>query len=148
LGRHSVECGLVGCSCGLWNDCENGHLSKQCTAAQLVFQNGDYFGRTVNIGARITDYARSGEVLVSDAVAAATDGFHAARYHPRARLAQGANGARSPSTPLSAPTDAGLAPSPGQASGGAPRSAELIALGPILPGCLLGTVVRYSQLFN
>jgi class 3 adenylate cyclase len=48
----------------------------------LVFQNGGYFGRTVNIGARITDYARSGEVLVSDAVAAATDGFHAARYQP------------------------------------------------------------------
>jgi adenylate cyclase len=48
----------------------------------VVFQNGDYFGRTVNIAARITDYARPGEVLVSDEVVAATDGFQAARYQP------------------------------------------------------------------
>ena len=33
----------------------------------VVFQEGDYFGRTVNIAARITDYARPGEVLVSEA---------------------------------------------------------------------------------
>jgi class 3 adenylate cyclase len=26
----------------------------------VVFQDGDYFGRTVNVAARITDYARPG----------------------------------------------------------------------------------------
>jgi adenylate cyclase len=46
----------------------------------VVFQNGDYFGRTVNVAARITDYARPGEVLISDEVVAATDGSQAARY--------------------------------------------------------------------
>jgi adenylate cyclase len=34
----------------------------------VVFQEGDYFGRTVNIAARIADYARPGEVLVSQDV--------------------------------------------------------------------------------
>jgi adenylate cyclase len=36
----------------------------------VVFQDGDYFGRTVNVAARIADYARPREVLVSEAVAA------------------------------------------------------------------------------
>ena len=41
----------------------------------VVFHDGDYFGRTVNVAARITDYARPREVLVSAEVAAAvTDG--------------------------------------------------------------------------
>ena len=47
----------------------------------VVFQNGDYFGRTVNVAARIGDYARPGEVLVSEDVAAA-DGADAVRYEP------------------------------------------------------------------
>jgi adenylate cyclase len=34
-------------------------------AGPVVFQEGDYFGRTVNIAARIVEYARAGEVLVS-----------------------------------------------------------------------------------
>jgi adenylate cyclase len=34
-------------------------------AGPVVFQDGDYFGRTVNVAARIADYARPGEVLVS-----------------------------------------------------------------------------------
>lgn len=34
----------------------------------VVFQGGDYFGRTVNIAARIGGYARPGEVLVSQDV--------------------------------------------------------------------------------
>jgi class 3 adenylate cyclase len=46
----------------------------------VVFQNGDYFGRTVNIAARISDYARPGEVLVSDEVAAAARNPEAIRY--------------------------------------------------------------------
>lgn len=35
----------------------------------LVFRDGDYFGRTVNVASRITDYARPGEVLISDRAA-------------------------------------------------------------------------------
>jgi adenylate cyclase len=37
-------------------------------AGPVVYQEGDYFGRTVNIAARIADYARPGEVLVSQEV--------------------------------------------------------------------------------
>jgi class 3 adenylate cyclase len=40
----------------------------------VIFQEGDYFGRTVNIAARITDYARPGEVLVSQEVVDSADG--------------------------------------------------------------------------
>jgi class 3 adenylate cyclase len=40
-------------------------------AGPVLFQEGDYFGRTVNVAARIADYARRGEVLVSDEVVAA-----------------------------------------------------------------------------
>jgi adenylate cyclase len=43
-------------------------------AGPVVFQDGDYFGRTVNVAARIAEYARPGEVLVSQAVVDATDG--------------------------------------------------------------------------
>ena len=41
-------------------------------AGPVIFQEGDYFGRTVNVAARIADYARRGEVLVSDEVVAAS----------------------------------------------------------------------------
>jgi adenylate cyclase len=37
-------------------------------AGPLIFQDGDYFGRTVNMAARIAAYARAGEVLVSEDV--------------------------------------------------------------------------------
>jgi class 3 adenylate cyclase len=37
-------------------------------AGPVVFREGDYFGRAVNLAARIADYARPGEVLVSEAV--------------------------------------------------------------------------------
>jgi len=40
----------------------------------VVFQEGDYFGRTVNLAARIAEYARPGEVLVSQEVVDAVDG--------------------------------------------------------------------------
>jgi adenylate cyclase len=43
-------------------------------AGPLVVQEGDYFGQTVNVAARIADYARPGEVLVSDAVVRASGG--------------------------------------------------------------------------
>jgi adenylate cyclase len=42
-------------------------------AGPVVFQDGDYFGRTVNLAARIADYARPGEVVVSQEVVEATD---------------------------------------------------------------------------
>jgi len=48
----------------------------------VVFQQGDYFGRTVNVAARIGDYARPGEVLVSDAVVATTGDLPGVRYEP------------------------------------------------------------------
>jgi adenylate cyclase len=37
-------------------------------AGPVLFQEGDYYGQTVNLAARIADYARPGEVLVSQAV--------------------------------------------------------------------------------
>jgi adenylate cyclase len=42
-------------------------------AGPVVFQEGDYFGRTVNIAARIAEFARPGEVLVSQEVVDAAD---------------------------------------------------------------------------
>jgi adenylate cyclase len=43
-------------------------------AGPVVFQEGDYFGRTVNIASRIAEYARPGEVLVSQEVVEAAAG--------------------------------------------------------------------------
>ena len=43
-------------------------------AGPVVFQEGDYFGRTVNVAARIADAARPGEVLVSQEVVDAAAG--------------------------------------------------------------------------
>jgi adenylate cyclase len=43
-------------------------------AGPVVFHQGDYFGRTVNIAARIADYARPDEVLVSQEVVGAAEG--------------------------------------------------------------------------
>jgi adenylate cyclase len=42
-------------------------------AGPVIFQEGDYFGRTVNLAARIGEYARPGEVLVSQEVVDAAD---------------------------------------------------------------------------
>jgi class 3 adenylate cyclase len=46
-----------------------GHLGV--AAGPVVGQGGDYFGRTVNLAARIAAHARPGQVLVSDNVAEA-----------------------------------------------------------------------------
>jgi adenylate cyclase len=43
-------------------------------AGRVIFRDGDYFGRTVNVASRIADYARPGEVLVSDEVRERWDG--------------------------------------------------------------------------
>jgi adenylate cyclase len=37
-------------------------------AGPVVFQEGDYYGQTVNVASRIAEYARPGEVVVSQAV--------------------------------------------------------------------------------
>jgi class 3 adenylate cyclase len=37
-------------------------------AGPVLYQQGDYYGQTVNLSARIADYARSGEVLVTQEV--------------------------------------------------------------------------------
>ena len=43
-------------------------------AGPVLFQQGDYFGQTVNLAARIADYARPGEVLVTPEVVSSTSG--------------------------------------------------------------------------
>jgi adenylate cyclase len=43
-------------------------------AGPVVFQEGDYYGQTVNLASRIAEYARPGEVLVSHEVVEAADG--------------------------------------------------------------------------
>ncbi len=40
----------------------------------VIFQEGDYYGATVNIAARIAEYARPGEVLASEEVVEASEG--------------------------------------------------------------------------
>ena len=40
----------------------------------VIFQEGDYYGPTVNVAARIAEYARPGEVLVSQEVVDACAG--------------------------------------------------------------------------
>ncbi len=42
-------------------------------AGPVIFQEGDYYGQTVNVASRIAEYARPGEVLVSQAVVDASD---------------------------------------------------------------------------
>jgi adenylate cyclase len=37
-------------------------------AGPVLFQEGDYFGQTVNLASRIAEYARPGEVLVTQEV--------------------------------------------------------------------------------
>jgi adenylate cyclase len=46
-------------------------------AGPVVFLEGDYYGQTVNIASRIAEYARPGEVLVSQAVVEAASGVGA-----------------------------------------------------------------------
>jgi adenylate cyclase len=50
-------------------------------AGRVIFRDGDYFGKTVNVASRIADYARPGEVLVSDEVRAQWSG-EGVRFEP------------------------------------------------------------------
>jgi adenylate cyclase len=43
-------------------------------AGPVIFQEGDYYGQTVNVASRIAEYARPGEVLVSQEVVGASAG--------------------------------------------------------------------------
>lgn len=45
-------------------------------AGPIIFQEGDYYGQTVNVASRIAEYARSGEVLVSQAIVDAVAAGH------------------------------------------------------------------------
>ena len=47
-------------------------------AGPVIFQEGDYYGQTVNLASRIAEYARPGEVLVSQAVVDAAAGANLA----------------------------------------------------------------------
>jgi class 3 adenylate cyclase len=44
-------------------------------AGPVIFQDGDVYGRTVNIASRLASVAQAGEVVVSDEVAHRTEGF-------------------------------------------------------------------------
>ncbi len=43
-------------------------------AGSVIFQEGDYYGQTVNVASRIAEYARPGEVVVSQEVVDASSG--------------------------------------------------------------------------
>jgi adenylate cyclase len=51
-------------------------------AGPVVFQDGDYFGRTVNLAARIAGHAGPGQVLVSDQVVALCPGGAVLTFEP------------------------------------------------------------------
>jgi adenylate cyclase len=51
-------------------------------AGPVLFQEGDYYARAVNVAARIADYARPGEVLVTQEVVDASRSARLGRCHP------------------------------------------------------------------
>jgi len=53
-------------------------------AGPVIFQDGDYFGRTVNMASRIAARANPGQVLVSEEVVDAVDrnGIHFEEFGP------------------------------------------------------------------
>ena len=65
-------------------------------AGQVLLQDGDYFGQTVNVAARIAAYARPGEVLVSETVVQAANDVPVAFTARRCGGAEGGIGPRRP----------------------------------------------------
>jgi len=45
-------------------------------AGPVIFQDGDVYGRTVNIASRLASVAQAGQVVVSEEVAQQADGFY------------------------------------------------------------------------
>jgi adenylate cyclase len=44
-------------------------------AGPVIFQDGDVYGRTVNLASRLSSVAQAGEVVVSEEVAQRAEGF-------------------------------------------------------------------------
>ena len=64
--QHAVEAALEMSGAVLEADLPPAHIGIH--AGPVLFQEGDYFGTTVNVASRIAEYARPGEVLVSQEV--------------------------------------------------------------------------------
>ena len=77
-------------------------------AGPVIFQEGDYYGQTVNVASRIADYARPGEVLVSQEVVDASGGAEVAFREIGPVELKGVAGA----VRLHAASRAGVRPSP------------------------------------
>ena len=45
-------------------------------AGPVIFQDGDVYGRTVNIASRLASVAQAGQVVVSEEVPQQADGFY------------------------------------------------------------------------
>ena len=75
----------------------------------VIFQGGDYFGQTVNISARIAEYARPGEVLVSLAVADASARRRGSRSRTSARSSSRESAVRRTCSGLISPDEAASA---------------------------------------
>ena len=65
-------------------------------AGPVIFQEGDYYGQTVNLASRIADYAQAGEVIVSQEVVDASIGFAGRVPGRRPGRAQGRIGRAAP----------------------------------------------------
>ena len=63
-------------------------------AGPVIFQEGDYYGQTVNLASRIADYAQAGEVIVSQEVVDASQGVAVAFRDVGAVELKGVAGAR------------------------------------------------------
>ena len=81
-------------------------------AGPVVMQGGDYYGQTVNIASRIAEYARPGEVLVSQAVVEACEGSIGVLHRSRCG---GPQGRGRPGPPPRRPPQLGTHPRSGAA---------------------------------
>jgi adenylate cyclase len=70
---HSVDAGLDMVEQALAIGLPPAHIGIH--AGPVIFQDGDVYGRTVNIASRLSSVAQAGEVVVSEEVAQRADGF-------------------------------------------------------------------------